>query len=155
LTANLRKVQQLSRPERWVLLQACLALPLVALGVRGFGLRPVHAILIKLSPLPPKLNEDSQEFLTGRALAVARLVQIAGQHGLGRPRCLVQSLTLWWFLRRRQINADLRIGVSPQGDRLEAHAWVEFHGLVLNDGDDVRQRFAPFHGNILGQKTWE
>ena len=149
LTANLRRLQQLSWSERWLLLEAFLALPLVALGVRGFGLRPIQAILVNPRPLDHNPDEDSQELLLPRACAIARIVAIAARHGLWRPKCLTQSLVLWWFLRRRKIDGDLRIGVQPKGDRLEAHAWVTFQGVVLNDGDDVHLRFAPFAKPII------
>jgi hypothetical protein len=153
LTANLRKLQQLSWSERWLLLQAFLALPLVSLGVRGFGLRPVHTLLANLQALDQNLDEDSGKLLLPRAYAIARIVKIAARHGLWRPKCLTQSLVLWWFLRRQKIDGDLRIGVQPKGDRLEAHAWVTFQGVVLNDGDDVHQRFAPFAKPIIpGQR---
>jgi hypothetical protein len=148
LTANLRKLQQLSWSERWLLLQAVLALPLVALGVRGFGLRPVQTIMANLHPLEPTLDEDTGRLLL-RAYAMARMVKIAARYGFWRPKCLAQSLVLWWFLRRRKIGADLRIGVQPEGDRLEAHAWVTFQGVVLNDADDVHLRFAPFTKPII------
>jgi hypothetical protein len=39
---------------------------------------------------------------------------------------------------------ELRIGVRKSAGALEAHAWVEYQGLVLNDRDDVCQRFAAF-----------
>ena len=149
LTANLRKLQQLSWSERWLLLQAFLALPLVALGVRGFGLRPIHAILANPHPLEPTLDEDTGRLLLLRACAIARILKIAARHGLWRPKCLTQSLVLWWFLRRQKIDGDLRIGVQPKGGRLEAHAWVTFQGVVLNDADDVHQRFAPFAKPII------
>jgi Transglutaminase-like superfamily len=149
LTANLRKLQQLSWSERWLLLQAFLILPLVALGVRGFGLRPVHTFLANLRPLDQTLDEDSGKLLLPRAGAIARMVKIAARHGPWRPKCLTQSLALWWFLRRQKIDGDLRIGVQPNGDQLEAHAWVTFQGVVLNDGDDVHQRYAPFSKPII------
>jgi hypothetical protein len=149
LTANLRKLQQLSWSERWLLLQAFLALPLVALGVRGFGLRPIHTFLANPHPLAQTLDEDTRRLLLLRACAIARLIKIAARHGLWRPKCLTQSLVLWWFLRRQQIGGDLHIGVQPNGGRLEAHAWVTFQGVVLNDADDVHQRFAPFAQPII------
>ena len=149
LTANLRRLQQLSWSERGLLLQAFLALPLMALGVRAFGLRPVHAFLANLSPLDQNLDEDSRKLLLPRACAIARIVKIGARHGLWRPKCLTQSLVLWWFLRLQKIDGDLRIGVQPKGDRLEAHAWITFQGLVLNDGDDVHLRFAPFVEPII------
>jgi hypothetical protein len=149
LTANLRKVQQLSWSERRLLLQAFLVLPLVALGLRGFGLGPVQTLLSNLQPLGPNPDEETGKLLLPQAQAIARLVKIAARHGLWRPKCLAQSLTLWWLLRRRKIGGDLRIGVQPQGGRLEAHAWVTCQGVVLNDGDDVHLRYAPFAKPII------
>ena len=149
MTANLRKLQQLSWSERWLLLQAFLALPLVALGVRAFGLGPVHTILDNLCPLEQTRGEDSGKLLLLRAFAITRIVKIAARYGFWRPKCLAQSLALLWFLRRQKIDGDLRIGVQPKGDQLEAHAWVEFKGVVLNDGDDVHQRFTPFAKPII------
>jgi hypothetical protein len=149
LTAKLRKLQQFSWSERLLLLQAFLVLPLIALGVRGFGLRRVYTIMANLHPLEPTPDEDSGRLLLPRACAIARIVKIAARYGLWRPKCLAQSLALWWFLRRQKIDGDLRIGVQPEGGRLEAHAWVTFQGVVLNDGDDVHLRFAPFAKPIV------
>ena len=95
-------------------------------------------------------GEASVQHLIGDfAYTIARIVKIAARHGLWRPKCLAQSLALWWFLRRQKIDGDLRIGVQPKGERLEAHAWVTFQGVVLNDGDDVHLRFAPFAKPII------
>jgi hypothetical protein len=149
LTSKLRKLQQLSWSERRLLLQAFLALPLVALGVRGFGLRPVQTILANLHPLKPTLDEDTGGLLLRRANTMARMVQIAARNSFWQPKCLAQSLVLWWFLRRQKINGDLCIGVQPEGGRLEAHAWVTFRGVVLNDADDVHRRFPPFAKPII------
>jgi hypothetical protein len=145
----LRKVQQLSWSERRLLLEAFLTLPLVALGVRVFGLRPIQTILFNPRPPDHHLDENSGKLLLPRACAIARLVGIAVRYGLGRPKCLTQSLVLWWLLRRQQIDGDLHIGVQPKGDQLEAHAWVTFQGVVLNDADDVHLRFPPFAKPII------
>lgn len=52
-----------------------------------------------------------------------------------RMRCLTQSLVLFRILRRRGLAAELRIGVRRVGDNLNAHAWVEYDGHVLLDGE--------------------
>ena len=62
-----------------------------------------------------------------------------------RSRCLVQSLVLWFLLRRRGVDASLVIGAPPtmiDGDA--AHAWVEVDGTPVNDSADVRDRFPAF-----------
>jgi hypothetical protein len=71
-------------------------------------------------------------------------VEAAARRVPGRVSCLHKSLTLWWLLRRRGVGAELRVGVRKPGSRLEAHAWVERDGMVLNDDPDVRQRFSSF-----------
>jgi hypothetical protein len=143
---NLNKARQLSGADGWLLFQAFLGLPLVALLLRCFGLRRVQA---RLQQGPAKhLGSDDRRTGLDRARATARLVQVAARHGLFRPTCLPQSLVLWWLLRRQRLTGKLHIGVRPEPNRLEAHAWVEFQGLVLNDSEDVARRFAPFPREI-------
>jgi hypothetical protein len=36
---------------------------------------------------------------------------------------------------------------------LDAHAWIEIEGVVLNDSSDVRHRYEPFDGEILPRFT--
>jgi hypothetical protein len=77
-------------------------------------------------------------------------VQVAAKRGLWPANCLQRSVVLWWFLARRGLASDLRIGVrrrpdAPSASRsMDFHAWVELDGVVLNDGPDVRERFATF-----------
>jgi hypothetical protein len=35
--------------------------------------------------------------------------------------------------------------------QLNAHAWIEIKGVVLNDSDDVRHRYEPFDREISPQ----
>ena len=44
--------------------------------------------------------------------------------------------------------SELRIGVQCQGEKFQAHAWVEYEGYPLNDSADVRKRFATFESAI-------
>jgi hypothetical protein len=45
-------------------------------------------------------------------------------------RCLVRSLVLTGLLSRRGIQTKLVLAVHP-GERLAAHAWVEYDGIAL------------------------
>jgi hypothetical protein len=63
--------------------------------------------------------------------AVAHAVAMAAALYPGRALCLEQSLTLYYLLRRRGIDARLRLGVQPHP--FSAHAWVEYGGAPLND----------------------
>lgn len=67
-------------------------------------------------------------------------VSRAARFGLFRPKCLVRSLALQRMIERHGIEGSrIRIGVrrdGEQGERLTAHAWVEYGDLVLGDHDD-------------------
>ena len=82
------------------------------------------------------------------ASRIARMVHAAARYGLVRPTCLEKSLALWWFLGRRGIASSLRIGTRTNGDRLEAHAWVERDGIALMETEEVRARFSAFDAPI-------
>ena len=152
MTTNLKKVRGLSGPEQWLLVQAFLALPLAALGLCGFGFRRFQTWLEQVRPLPPR--PEVRESHLEQALATARLVQAAARYSPFRPACLPQSLVLWWLLRRQGLAGELHIGVKPpQGYRLEAHAWVEFQGLVLNDSEDVARRFSLLYKEVIPRKA--
>jgi hypothetical protein len=69
-------------------------------------------------------------------------------NGLGRrmpftSTCLMRSLALWWFLRKRGIAADLVIGVNKKGS-FEAHAWVEVFGGPVTDSRSAIADFSAF-----------
>jgi len=131
-----------------LLVQVSLTLPLIAIGLVWPGFRRLHAWLARLSrPAGLPASEPAAEQWP-QALATARMVQIAARRSPIRLNCLPKSMALWWWLHRQGIDGDLRIGVTPKTDGLEAHAWVEFQGVPLNDQDDVYVRFAPFHETI-------
>jgi hypothetical protein len=77
----------------------------------------------------------------GAIQPVAHRVALAAALYPGRARCLEQSLTLFYLLRRRGIDVQFRLGVQPHP--FGAHAWVEHAGVPVND--------VPEHvGHFLG-----
>jgi len=93
-------------------------------------------------------SADAQGALV-TARSAARMVRAAARRAVPSPSCLHNSLVLWFLLRRRGIGSELHIGGRRLEDRFEAHAWVECAGEVLNDSDDVHQRYAPFDRPIV------
>jgi hypothetical protein len=124
-----------------ILLQAAALLPVVALGRRALSVKRFQAALSPASPAGSGMVCDRASGLM-EVLRVAWLVQTAADRGPLRANCLERSLVLWAVLRRRGIDCDLRIGARKQGERLEGHAWVEWDGVVLNDADDMNERFV-------------
>ena len=84
-----------------------------------------------------------------RAQETSYALSVAVKFGPWRPKCLLRSLALGWFLARQGIAFEIRIGV-PAGVvaagpiDFSAHAWVEFDGVVINDREDIAGDYATF-----------
>ncbi|MFB2835276.1 lasso peptide biosynthesis B2 protein [Floridanema evergladense] len=143
---NWRKLKKLSWSELMLLIQAFLLLPLVALGIKCFGFRSFYGKIANLNRR--KYVVQAREGIK-EARAIAKLVEIASRYGIYKPNCLQKSLLLCWLLRQQGMESELRIGVRKKEELLEAHAWVEYQGCILNDRSDVNQLFAPFAEAIL------
>jgi hypothetical protein len=82
------------------------------------------------------------------------MVDVAANHGFYRANCLKRALVLGWFMRRRGIPCEIRIGTRKETGLLgeesgfSAHAWVESDGVVVNDHDGIGEHFAPFHESL-------
>ncbi len=135
--------------ERRRLVRAFGALAQVALSLRFLGYSRCLRWLGRRADRSPHVGAAAE---AGSAEALelarrhARAVDVAAGNVPFRARCLERSLTLWWLLRRRRMAAELRIGVRKSERDLEAHAWVELDGRVVNDRDDVHRRYAAFDG---------
>jgi hypothetical protein len=138
-----RKFLGLVRYERLLLLEAVAMLPLAAFGLKTIGLRRSFRLLARGKSDAPGCSLGGTT-ARRRALRTGVLVGLAAAHGPVRGSCLAQSLTIWWLLRRQGIPADLCIGVRRRAGRLEAHAWMEYRGAVLNVDTNVDGPFAPF-----------
>jgi hypothetical protein len=141
---GLWRVRGLERADWRLLLAAAWLLPLRTLQLRVFGFSWVAR---------RSLMERRPQFARGRHVPPIHLARrtawivkrIARLHPI-RGKCLSQSLTLAELLHRQGIVSELRIGVQQPAPALNAHAWVEFSGEVLNDSADVSDRFAPIDG---------
>lgn len=133
-------ILRLSSDERWLLVHALWLLPLVAISVRLKGMQFTQAMLLRL-PLQIAAGTETVE---SRVWATVRLVRVAVRYHHLWTNCLKQSLVLWILLRSQGILSELRIGVQRESAKFTAHAWVEYQGIVLNDTDDVRQRYQVF-----------
>jgi hypothetical protein len=139
---KLRSFAALPASDRLVLVEAMILLPATGLGLRWFHMNRLIGWMSKLADLHAgkTVALDQQ----GEALRARRLVGAAARNGLYGGTCLSRSVTFWWLLRRRGVRSDLRIGVRKQKGELEAHAWVECDGIVLNDRAERLEDYAAF-----------
>ena len=141
------KLRHLSAWQWRVLLSTPLVLLLtwVRLRTRGYG-----------GTLAAAQPEQSAPLVAGEQVALAReasyAMAAAIKYGPWRPKCLLRSLALGWYLGRRGLSFGVRLGVpnaesgssAPASPEFSAHAWVEVGGTVVNDGEDVHDRYLPF-----------
>ncbi|MCB0185332.1 MAG: lasso peptide biosynthesis B2 protein, partial [Caldilineaceae bacterium] len=120
-------------------------LPITALGLRLFHFNRWYAWLKQLARHAPPATADTTAAIIRCTI---RSLALAVRHGLYEGNCLSRSLTLWWLLRRQGIAADLRIGVRRHQGVLEAHAWVEYLGMPLNEQTQVHEQYAAFAAAI-------
>jgi len=151
LIEGCRKFPLLSGFERSVVLESMLGLAATKLGLRIAGFQRWKRVMT---------GRKRKETPSGGAAApvdsaamIARLEQATACHLPFNTNCLEQSLVLFWVLRKRGIPADLRIGARKEADRLEAHAWVEYEGAILNDSGGEHLHFVPFEGPINSMET--
>lgn len=123
-------------------------LPVTVVGVRAVGLVAWQALLGRLAGGARATGDVASPANAAAARASARMVRVASERGIARGTCLTRSLTLWWMLRRRGIDAELRIGVRKGQGSMDAHAWIEVRGTVVGDAPSVRERYSVFDHNF-------
>lgn len=86
--------------------------------------------LTEQAPAPASQDKYSPQRISGIVQWFERLRIFVPRSG----RCLIQSLLLLHFLRLLGIRPELVLGVRTHP--FEAHCWVEWNSLVLNDSVD-------------------
>jgi hypothetical protein len=140
----------LKRPpeDRALILRAMVVLPLTGIGLRVFGFRRCREWMEQFSNVRNSPCASDQTVQLAIAERAVRAIRSAELHGPATPNCLERSMVLWWLLRREGIRGELHIGARKSGTQLEAHAWVELVGQVLNDHAEVEKHYARFDAPI-------
>jgi hypothetical protein len=146
------KLRERSAAERSLLFLSLMLLPLIHFGLLVLGYSRLLRVLEVMSPANRCKNPKEESEIIRGAQQMARIVSIAARRGFFRATCLRSSLLLWWLLRWHGIRSDICFGVRKEHDQLEAHAWVEYQGTVLNDLADTRKLYQAF-GEALPSTT--
>lgn len=140
IAARTRKLRALPVRDWFVLGYACLLMPVVWVGLRSFGLPRTLAWAVA-----PRAGEQINDSRVQYQAALGRLVNIAARYGPIRAACLVRSLVLLRILSARGVTGTLQIGVRKgASSQLDAHAWVEYEGIPVNDHPNIANDFAVF-----------
>jgi len=147
-----RRFGHLRGSERTTVLQAAFCLFVTWIGLRVVGFRRWKN-LIDLLVSPAQCAALPEPARLPEAATVTRLLSAAARHFILRTNCLEQALTLYFLLRHRGILADLRFGARKESARLEAHAWVSYLGVPLNEDLGEHRHFLPFTDAIPIMET--
>jgi hypothetical protein len=148
-----KRFWKLPRYEKGLLLRASALFPLTNVCLRVAGFRRSKRWLERFAASGKAPVKSSPADQLAAAERVARMVSIAERWGFGNPTCLERSLVLWRLLRRQGVSAQLHIGGRKKGQGLEAHAWVECEGVVLNDSDEVHRHYSRFDAPIAADEA--
>jgi hypothetical protein len=132
--------RQLPAPERLPALQLLLLLPIVDLSLRAAGFQRTWAWLSRFARRDrPVVAPDAADLAAAERLAA--LARAVGARSPWPASCLRQALVVWLLLRRRQLPAELKIGVQRRSAPFQAHAWVELGGVALDPSAAAHQPF--------------
>jgi len=145
MSKQIQRFSTLKRPARGLFLRASLLLPLISLSFRWRGFHKTKVLLQHFLSVPCGSQSADAK---AHAVLTAQIVRAASHHGIGRRNCLKESLAIWWLLARQGIACDLRLGVRKDGEKFEAHAWVECGGAPLNDTETELPYFEAFDATV-------
>ena len=125
LRAKLRRARSLPVLE-WLLFVAAWSLLLVA--ELSLWILPLPALLKYLRRIPSPVSKAFE------AEHLALLVEMAARNHILRRRCLRTAL-VWKSLLPNNNDTKLVVGVARLEGGFAAHAWVEYRGQPLGEGE--------------------
>jgi hypothetical protein len=138
---NMGKVQQLLPEDRKLLFWSFLLLPAIHVALLVIGYSRLRSAMENIIPLNEDKASVSRSEYVREAQRIARMVSVAARYGLYSATCLRRSLLVWWFLRHEGIVSQICFGVRRMDRQLDAHAWVEVQGIVVNDIVDIYEYY--------------
>ncbi len=130
---RVRKFLSLSLREKFLLMKAVILVLAIRVGLTLLPFSTLQKLLAKGTKKHIDQDHKGRPSIDQVAWSVA-----AASHCVPKATCLVQALAIQVLLLREGYPANLKIGVT-KGDRgeLQAHAWVESEGRILNGGSEI------------------
>lgn len=142
---RLRSFVALPASERQLALRATGILALVRLALTLLSFARIRALADRLGRTPAAPADAAF------ARAVRRAVD-RGARTIPGSACLAQALTAELMLRRAGRPVRVSIGVAPDGQPLDAHAWTESAGIVVTGESETLHNYRTlvvFGENVL------
>jgi hypothetical protein len=129
MAGHLKILRDLPFQEKVLLARFVFCLPWISFSIRYLGYSRTRKLLSGLTKQTDFRQANAAEL--AQAQRNAELLLIAGRRGLISATCLRQSVLLEYWLKRRGLAAEIKIGVRREQDLFDAHAWVELNGVAL------------------------
>ena len=130
MAEKLRRWRALSWSDRSrLILMMLLGLPAMSASLRLFGYVRTRQWLERGSESAARREPSATDLVAAEDLG--SLAAIAGRNGPISATCLRQSLLIYWLLRRRGLQPELKLGARKQAGQFHAHAWVVLAGRPL------------------------
>lgn len=140
--ASLTKLFKFSVKELWVLLEAWFTFVKWDLLI-SFTKYETWRNEIILSPnLDNATSSINDATLANQIKQIIQLSETAARFQIRKMNCLRRCLSQQQLLKKRGLSAQMHIGVRFEEEQLLAHAWLTLQGKVINDSEDVTDRYS-------------
>lgn len=127
MKAKLRTALSFSAQDWSLLVQAWSLLLAFDVALRVLPFRKVQGWI--KSPGQKEISTLKAEQIIRRS---SHFVDLAARNHLYQMTCLRRSLALQWLLARSSLDTSLQFGVRRENGKLQAHAWLEHQGQVID-----------------------
>lgn len=120
-------------------------MPLIELGIKTLKFKRTLSALkvfLKKQASPP----ENEQLIVGRYTNFLYFYHRKFPY-LGK--CLARSLALWFLLKRKGIETNLKFGMKKKEGKFLAHAWIEYKGEALISQAEIEENYIPFDESIL------
>jgi len=127
--------------EKSLAIRAGLLIPVIEIWMRRTSFQRCQRGLLRLARwLPPYTRRDMSP---AQAQKIAKLVALGNtRYSLYRADCLTTSLAIQYVITRLGGHAELCLGVRTLAGQFEAHAWVEYEGVPLDQLETVAEIYS-------------
>ena len=127
-----------------------LLVPLLQVLLKVYGFQKTLLLVKRISIFTCQPIDAGFIAQYGERSIMARYCRVmSSRYLLGQ--CLAKSLCLYFLLERKAIHAALVFGHRKESTgKFDAHAWLEYKGVPINDAADVRQRYVCFEQKMNG-----
>lgn len=138
---NFRKLTNLSKREKILLVKATFLLPVIRFSLFSIGYDRTIKIIERISDSSKQRRNLSITGIDREIKFFSEIVTIASRYGFYRSSCLQNAILVWWWLREEKIDTIIRFGVRLEHRHFQAHAWIEYAGSPVFGGEASPRNF--------------